>query len=80
AAAGPANDADARAAAERFGSLRMRTFAMAQRRGVEVWAWESPDPAGRPVTVYQLFTRMVRDDSELLAALRGRSRAEGTAC
>jgi hypothetical protein len=79
--AAPGDYADARAAAERFGSLRMRTFAMAQRRGVDVWAWTSPDASGRPVTTYQLFTRMVRDDAELLATLRGRIRAlEGAAC
>lgn len=71
----PEGRTDARALAETFGSLRMRTFAMAQRRGVDVWAWEGADAEGRTLTVYQLFTRMVRDDARLLAALRERIRA-----
>lgn len=77
----PEGRTDARAMAELFGSLRMRTFAMAQRRGVDVWAWESADASGRTLTVYQLFTRMVRADAVLLAALRERIRApRGAAC
>lgn len=77
----PEGRADARALAELFGSLRLRTFAMAQRRGVEVWAWEGADASGRTLTVYQLFTRMVRSDAALLAALRERLRApRGAAC
>ncbi|HEX2189787.1 MAG TPA: hypothetical protein VHG51_12850 [Longimicrobiaceae bacterium] len=71
----PEGRTDARALAETFGSLRMRTFAMAQRRGVDVWAWEGTDAEGETLTVYQLFTRMVRDDARLLAALRERVRA-----
>lgn len=70
---------DAQALAETFGSLRMRTFAMAQRRGVDVWAWQSAGPDGRGVTVFQLFNRMVREDARLLAALRGLVRAPGGA-
>lgn len=70
---------DARTLAEAFTSLRMRTFAMAQRRGVDVWAWEAADAEGRTLTVYQLFTRMVRGDARLLAALRDRIRAAGGA-
>ncbi|HEU0079904.1 MAG TPA: hypothetical protein VFQ76_19815, partial [Longimicrobiaceae bacterium] len=70
---------DARTLAEAFTSLRMRTFAMAQRRGVDVWAWQAADAEGRTLTVYQLFTRMVREDARLLAALRERVRARGGA-
>jgi hypothetical protein len=70
---------DTRALAEAFTSLRMRTFAMAQRRGVDVWAWQSADAEGRTLTVYQLFTRMVREDARLLADLRERIRAPGGA-
>ena len=70
---------DARSLAEAFTSLRMRTFAMAQRRGVDVWAWQSADAEGRVLTVYQLFTRMVREDARMLAALRDRIRAPGGA-
>ena len=70
---------DARTLAEAFTSLRMRTFAMAQRRGVDVWAWQAADAEGRTLTVYQLFNRMVREDARLLAALRERIRAGGGA-
>jgi hypothetical protein len=70
---------DARTLAETYTSVRMRTFAMAQRRGVDVWAWESPDAEGRALTVYQLFSRMVKEDARLLAALRERIRAPGGA-
>ncbi len=70
---------DTRSLAEAFTSLRMRTFAMAQRRGVDVWAWQSADAEGGTLTVYQLFTRMVREDARLLAALRERIRAPGGA-
>ena len=70
---------DARTLAEAFTSLRMRTFAMAQRRGVDVWAWQSADAEGRTLTVFQLFNRMVRADARLLADLRGRIRAAGGA-
>jgi len=72
-------EGDARSLAEAFSSLRMRTFAMAQRRGVDVWAWQAADAEGRTLTVYQLFTRMVREDARLLAALRERVRAPGGA-
>ncbi len=75
----PGGPDDVPSLAERFRSLRMRTFAMAQRRGVDVWAWQSSDEAGRTLTVYQLFTRMVRDDGALLAALRERIRPSGGA-
>jgi hypothetical protein len=80
-AAAPAEEPgeDARTLAEAFTSLRMRTFAMAQRRGVDVWAWQSADAEGRTLTVYQLFNRMVREDARLLAALRERIRAAGGA-
>ena len=70
---------DTRSLAEAFTSLRMRTFAMAQRRGVDVWAWQAADAEGRTLTVYQLFTRMVREDARLLAALRDLIRAPGGA-
>jgi hypothetical protein len=81
AAAAPAEEPgdDARTLADAFTSLRMRTFAMAQRRGVDVWAWQSADAEGRTLTVYQLFNRMVREDARLLAALRERIRVAGGA-
>ncbi|HEX7243468.1 MAG TPA: hypothetical protein VF263_24500, partial [Longimicrobiaceae bacterium] len=76
-AAGREGRTDVEALAERFASLRMRTFAMAQRRGVDVWEWETRLPDGTRVTPFRLFTRMVRDDGALLAAVRG---AGGAAC
>jgi len=65
---------------EAFTSLRMRTFAMAQRRGVDVWEWEADHPDGYRVSVYQLFTGMTVDDARLLASLRERVRAGRGAC
>lgn len=78
-AAPPESGDDARTLAETYTSVRMRTFAMAQRRGVDVWAWQSVDAEGRALTVYQLFTRMVREDARMLAALREHIRAPGGA-
>jgi hypothetical protein len=78
-ATSPEDGDDARTLAETYTSVRMRTFAMAQRRGVDVWAWQSPDAGGRTLTVYQLFNRMVGEDARLLAALRERIRAPGGA-
>lgn len=71
---------DLRALLDAFTSLRMRTFAMAQRRGVDVWEWEADHPEGYRVSVYQLFTGMVMEDARLLAALRERIRAGSPAC
>lgn len=77
----PDGRTDTGAMAEVFTSLRMRTFAMAQRRGVDVWEWESERPDGTRVSAYQLLTRMVRSDARLLADLRERVRAlRGAAC
>lgn len=80
--AGPAprSGAEVRALLETFTSLRMRTFAMAQRRGVDVWEWEAGHPDGYRVSVYQLFTGMVMEDARLLASLRERARAGRAAC
>lgn len=68
-----ADGADADALSLRFASLRARTFAMVQRRGLEVWGWEAPfaGAAGRELTVYQLLGWLARRDGDLLAALRG---------
>ncbi|HEX2094474.1 MAG TPA: hypothetical protein VHG28_18865 [Longimicrobiaceae bacterium] len=71
---------DTEAMVEVFGSLRMRTFAMAQRRGVDVWEWVTEGPDGSRVTPFRLFTRMVREDARLLGALRERARSGGIAC
>jgi hypothetical protein len=66
----------------RFASLRARTFAMLQRRGLEVWEWEAP-VAGRGgvrVTAHQLLLWLARRDAELLAALREATTLGRAAC
>lgn len=57
---------------ERFVSLRSRSFAMMQRRGLEVWAWTGPLDGHGEVTAYQLLTHLVVEDARTLAALRSR--------
>lgn len=68
----------------RFGSLRARTFAMVQRRGLEVWEWEGPwpedPPHGKPVTAHQLLLWLARRDAELLASLRQAAPAGPATC
>lgn len=73
----------------RFASLRARTFAMVQRRGLEVWGWEHPlhDPsagaeatARGSATAHQLLLALARSDGALLAALREATRARQAAC
>lgn len=71
----PADRGDADALSHRFSSLRARTFAMVQRRGVEVWEWEGALEPGRPVTVYQVLRWLALGDAAALAALR-----EAAAC
>lgn len=69
--------ADAGALALRFAALRARTFAMLQRRGLEVWAWEGETGDGGTVTVYQLIGWLVERDGVLLAGLRQGARVGG---
>lgn len=54
----------------RFASLRARTFAMVQRRGLEVWAWSAPLDEGVPPTAHQLLRWLANRDGDLLAELR----------
>ena len=61
---------DLRWLADRFASLRARSFAMVQRRGVEVWAWEGELADGARASVYQVLTALLRSDGAGLAALR----------
>jgi hypothetical protein len=70
---GPLSAADI---ARRFASLRARTFAMVQRRGLEVWEWSAPLDGSQPVTVHQLLQWLVYCDGRLLAELREASRGE----
>ena len=61
---------DARELRERFAALRARTFAMVQRRGLEVWEWEGEYPGEGRLTVYQALTRLLGRDVAALAELR----------
>lgn len=61
---------DPAALADRFSAARARSFAMLQRRGVEVWEWTAPIEAAGPVTAYQMVSALVRADAEALADLR----------
>ena len=65
--------------ARRFTSLRARTFAMVQRRGLEVWEWSAPLDGAEPVTVHQLLQWLVYSDGRLLADLREATRGEARA-
>lgn len=62
--------------ARRFASLRARTFAMVQRRGLEVWEWSAPLDGAQHVTVHQLLQWLVYSDGRLLADLRAATRGE----
>jgi hypothetical protein len=55
---------------ERFGRLRARTFAMVQRRGLEVWRWAGELEGYGAPTVFQALTLLVHEDVRALAALR----------
>lgn len=64
----------------RFASLRARTFALVQRRGLEVWDWEVPLDDGVSVTVFQLLQWLAGRDARLLAELRATSGAGWSRC
>ena len=62
-----------------FTRLRTRTFAMVQRRGLNVWDWTSRGAGPFDgATAYQLLQAAAQADGELLAAIRGAGR-EGAA-
>lgn len=67
--AGMGESDDAVALVHRFASLRARTFAMVQRRGLEVWEWRVRSEAGE-ASVHQILRWLVDQDGELLARLR----------
>lgn len=62
-----------------FEMTRTRNFAQVQRRGVEVWKWESTVNGGRTMTVYQFLTTVAHADAETLAMIRAAGRGERTA-
>lgn len=78
-AGGAADAADLPAAPaallEEYIRLRMRSFVMVQRRGLNVWDWTVRGGPYDGATAYQLFQAAARMDGHLLAALRGAARA-----
>jgi hypothetical protein len=56
--------------ADWFTRLRARTFAMVQRRGLEVWEWEAELAGHGRVSSFQLLCEAVRQDVGTLAELR----------
>lgn len=68
---------DPRALHERYAQLRGRNFAAVQRRGLEVWGWETEaHPHGR-VTAHQLIHAGCALDGETLAGVRQALRGAG---
>ena len=59
--------------------LRMRSFVMVQRRGLNVWDWTVRGGPYNGATAYQLFQAAARQDGDLLAALRGAARGGSAA-
>jgi hypothetical protein len=65
---------------ERFVRIRSRTFAMAQRRGIEIWDWSAPVwPTGR-ATIHQVLAYLAAEDVRVLAELRDHSRTSLRVC
>lgn len=77
--AGEAREGTATDLCRAFEATRTRNFAQVQRRGVEVWKWESPVNGGRTMTIYQMLTLAARADGETLAMIRAAGRGERTA-
>ncbi|HST62148.1 MAG TPA: hypothetical protein VLK84_25825 [Longimicrobium sp.] len=59
--------------------LRMRSFVMVQRRGLNVWDWTVRGGPYDGATAYQLFQAAAQMDGHLLAALRAAARAGAAA-
>ena len=66
-----------RALFERFERLRSRNFAAVQRRGLEVWEWQTEAHPHGQVTAHQLIQASVALDGETLAAAREARRGAG---
>lgn len=80
--AGPGAEAmpgDPRALLAEYARLRMRSFVMVQRRGLNVWDWTVRGGPFGGATAYQLFQAAARSDGELLAAVRAAGRGERAA-
>lgn len=71
---------DVRSLGLHFASLRARTFAMVQRRGLDVWEWEGPLGGEGSVTVHQLLCWLAEQDAALLSGLRRAAGAGSVEC
>jgi hypothetical protein len=66
-----------RAVFDRFARLRGRNFAAVQRRGLEVWAWQTQAHPHGEVSAYQLIASSCALDGESLAGIREALRGAG---
>jgi hypothetical protein len=66
--------ADAPGLLAEYARLRMRSFVMVQRRGLNVWDWTVRGGPYDGATAYQLFQAAAQMDGMLLAALRRAAR------
>jgi len=57
-------------ALDRFMRLRGRSFAILQRRGIDVWEFEAEVMPGRSATVHQVLVGLTALDVDALAVLR----------
>jgi hypothetical protein len=57
-----------------YARLRMRSFVMVQRRGLNVWDWTVRGGPYDGATAYQLFQAAAQADGVLLAAMRRAAR------
>jgi hypothetical protein len=64
-------EGDPEAIARQFASLRARTFAIVQRRGLGVWEWRLRGGPWEGATAYQLLQGAAARDGRTLAAVRG---------
>lgn len=78
-AEGEVASADPAALLAEYVRLRMRSFVMVQRRGLNVWDWTVRGGPYDGATAYQLFQAAARMDGLLLAALRQAARGEAGA-
>ena len=60
---------------EQIARLRRRSFAMVQRRGLEVWEWRAAAGPWAGASAYQLLSAVVEWDAGMLAAVRAAGRA-----
>jgi hypothetical protein len=67
-------EADLAGVVREVARLRARSFAMVQRRGLEVWRWRAAGGAFAGATAYQLLAATVQHDRRTLDAVRTAAR------